>query len=127
MIRYILSWVRYLLIQSFFLFFRFLAKIGIAKEFYRDLEISRDLGICSRAYMRKNYEKCLEIFERYKNCDNDSCNGIKHTMALMYYYGHGVNLNRKKSLELFNELAASGDMKSKLFLRQFELKTHEKT
>jgi TPR repeat protein len=110
-----------------FKFFRLLAKFGIGKEFYRELEISRDLGICSRAYKRKNYEECLEIYNRYKDCVSDRCSGIKYTMALMHYYGHGVTLNRKKSIELFEECAALGDIDAKLFLRQFEVRTHEKT
>ena len=123
----ILRWLGYLLIQSSFQFFRILAKIGILKEFYKDLEISRNLGICDRSYRRGDYEKCLELYELYKGCEIDKCNGIKHIMALMYYYGHGVKPNRKKSLELFGELAKSGDLNAQLFLRQFEVRTHEKT
>jgi TPR repeat protein len=117
----------YLIVLTFFNLICLLAKLGVAKEFCRGLKIHRDYSAGLSAYERKNYDECFKIYKPYIDCKEDECSGIKYTLGLMYYYGQGVNVDRKKALELFGESAALGDIGASLFLKQFKVRTHEKT
>ncbi|MCG7985220.1 hypothetical protein [Candidatus Thiodiazotropha endoloripes] len=95
-------------------------KFGRGEDVCREFTASHDYGAGTGAYMRGNYLKCYEILSPYQELEDDYVyGGIKYQLALLFYYGHGVTLNRGMANKLFEESAALGWDDAQKYLSQF--------
>ena len=78
------------------------------------------LGEGGGEYIRGNYEKAYEILSPYQNVDDDfAYGGIKYQLALIFYYGRGVTMNRPIANKLFEEASSLGCGDAHKYLSQF--------
>jgi TPR repeat protein len=78
------------------------------------------LGGGGGAYIKGNYEKAYEILSPYHNVEDDFAHGgIKYQLALLFYYGRGVTMNRPVANKLFEEAASLGWEDAQKYLSQF--------
>jgi len=85
------------------------SKFGFSNQLCVEFKASRDLGAASGAYIDKNYNRCYRLLKPYLRCKDDHCyGGIKYQLALLFYYGEGVALNREMATMLFKESADLG-------------------
>lgn len=98
-----------------------LGKVGLAEKHCLELRASIAIGAGSGAYIRGNYERCYEILSPYMEVEDDlNFGGIKYQLAILFYYGRGVTLNRPVANKLFREAAALGWEDAQKYLSQFE-------
>jgi len=108
-IKYILKLVGYYLVNIFIFLICIPSKLGVGKNLCAEFKASKDLGAGSGAYLRGEYEKSYQILKPYLDLPDDRCyGGIKYQLALLFYYGNGVNLNRETANSLFEESASLG-------------------
>ncbi|ODB95941.1 hypothetical protein [Candidatus Thiodiazotropha endoloripes] len=119
-LKYILKWLAFetthLLVGAICL----ISKLGLGKQLCREFKASMVLGAGGGAYIRGNYEKAYEILAPYQNVDDDFVHGgVKYQLALLFYYGRGVAMNRPVANTLFEEAASLGWDDAQKYLSQF--------
>lgn len=115
--RYIFKLFCYYLTNSVVRFIGLVSKIGIGKSLYIELRAAQDLGAGSGAYKRGDFGKCYEILKPYLERRDDCCHGgIKYLLALLFFYGKGVTLNKETAMLLFEESASLGWRDAKKYL-----------
>lgn len=120
-IKYLLKRIAYGLTRTIVGAICLLAKLGIGKSACTQFRACVDHGAGAGAYIRGNYEKCYEILSPYLEVqDDDIYGGIKYQLALLFYYGRGVKLNRPMANKLFEESAALGWDNAQEYLSQFD-------
>lgn len=106
-----------LIVKAFVSFCSLLLKIGIFKEFCKSLIASYDLGYTSSEYERKNYGNAAKALRKYINMENDYCYGaLKYNIALLYFYGHGIEKDLIKAEKLFLQSAELGSDSAKEYI-----------
>jgi len=121
LIKYILKWIVYASIHVVVFLVGILSKFGIAKNTCNEFRASADLGSGTGAYSRHEYEKCYRRLKPYLDLENDYVyGGIKYQLAILYYYGKGVTLNRQLANSLFQESAKLGSEDEKKYLSDLE-------
>ena len=117
---YILQWIAYLITNLVVGIICLLSKLGIAKQLCQEFKASMALGGGGGAYIKGNYEKAYEILSPYQGVEDDFANGgIKYQLALLFYYGRGVTMNRPIANKLFEEAASLGWEEAQKYLSQF--------
>ncbi len=98
-----------------------LAKIGLGKQLCAEFKASRILGLSSGFYERGEYEKAFEVLAPYSEIENDHRYGsLNYQLALLYFHGRGVTLNRAMANRLFAEAAELGNTEAQQYLSQFD-------
>ena len=119
-LKYILKWVGFLTTHLFVFGICLLSKLGIAKQLCREIKSSMVLGAGGGEYIRGNYEKAYETLSPYLNVEDDFVHGgIKYHLALLFYYGRGVTLNRPVANKLFEEAALLGWEDAQKYMSQY--------
>ncbi|MGF1688012.1 hypothetical protein L4C36_15175, partial [Photobacterium japonica] len=93
---------------------RIFLKLGILKNTYRLFLLSSDLGKGSRLYNSGEFRAAFDVLAKYENTEigdelvSAALAEIKYYLALMYYYGQGVNKDVHVANSLFSESAYLG-------------------
>ena len=116
-IKYIGVVTNHLFVMAFVSVFRLLLKIGIFKEPCKSFIASYDLGYSSSEYKRKNYGNAASVLRKYISMENDYCHGaLKYNIALLYFYGHGIEKDLLKAEKFFLQAAGLGSASAKEYI-----------
>ena len=116
-IKYIGALINHLIVKLFVNVCRLLLKAGIFKEFCKSTIASYDLGYSTSEYERKNYGNAARVLRKYLDMENDYCYGaLKYTIALLYFYGHGIEKDLIKADKYFLQAAALGSDSAKEYI-----------
>ena len=116
-IKYIGAIINHLLVKAFVNLCRLLLKTGIFKEYCKSFIASYDLGYTSSEYERKNYGNAARVLRKYLNMENDYCHGaLKYNIALLYFYGHGIEKDLIKAEKYFLQAAELGSNSAKEYI-----------
>jgi len=107
----------HLIVMAFVNLCRLLLKIGIFKKPCKSFIASYDLGYSSSEYKRKNYGNAARVLRKYISMENDYCyGGLKYNIALLYFYGHGIEKDLLKAEKLFLQAAVLGSDSAKEYI-----------
>ncbi len=127
-IKYIFRYLIYRLVHLSVSAVCLLGKVGIAKDYCNQLRASVVLGEGAGAYLHGNYELSYKVLSPYLNVEDDLMfGGIKYQLALHFFYGKGVTLNRQVANRLFEESAALGWEDAITYLSQYEKPQQKET
>ena len=98
-----------------------LAKLGVGKTQCDEYRASRISGLSIQAYESGDFKKCYELLAPYLDAEDDYRNGsIKYRLAMLFFHGNGVALNRPIANRLIGEAAELGNEKAQKYLSQFD-------
>jgi hypothetical protein len=88
------------------------------------LAATATIGPCQKA-------SCVDYFQKYKKYARIGYSDAMVTLAEMYYYGHGTEMNKKKALKQFKDAAKYGSVKGQhktamMYLNNEEFKDIDK-
>ena len=127
-LKQLFKWVGYTIVHAVIGTICFLVKFGVAEQLCIEFKASIALGSGAGAYLRGNYDKAYEVLSPYLEVENDNAfGGIKYQLALLFYYGRGVTIDRTIANRLFSESALLGWDDARKYLNQVNEKNNTKT
>lgn len=101
---------------------RQLLRVGIFKNISFLFIASTDFGCGTRCYDRGDYSGAFNVLTKYE--DNESEHKlvkvvlaeIKYYLAIMYFYGRGIEIDKVRASQLFASSAKYGNEKAREYL-----------
>lgn len=88
-------------------------RVGLALLLFLNLCFANTFNNALEAYKKEEYTKAFTIFEKLANEGNASA---QHNLGVMYYYGDGVAMDKKKAYTLLVQAADQGHEEAQISL-----------
>lgn len=88
-------------------------RVGLALLLLLNLCFANTFNEALEAYKKEEYAKAFTIFEKLANEGNASA---QHNLGVMYYYGDGVTMDKKKAYTLLVQAADQGNEEAQISL-----------
>lgn len=88
-------------------------KIVLSLLLFLNLCFANTFNDALEAYKQEDYAKAFSIFEKLANEGNASA---QHNLGVMYYYGDGVAVDKKKAYTLLVQAADQGHEEAQISL-----------
>ena len=111
--------IKYFLLRSLLSLAKSFRNFKWCHNFCEGLISSAAYGKALRAADAKNYEAALSALSPYRSGEDDYYHGdIKYSLALLYYYGHGVTKDLAVAERYFIQSANLGNEKALQYITE---------